>query len=196
VSPIFYEDSLGAKLAEKFTESTDRVREAELDYIDDPAELERAENAVHDLDVTPDYGIVSGDWVVVFGPSKISGILDVAGPSAMLIAMPLDAEGIAYCWDPYPPADMPGAATPAEHAVDQPFSLKVAPADSERARELLADARPGSPLVAGVPATHELTPEAQANRSVLSATSLILLYGFGIGFALLGALFWLIRYLR
>ena len=48
----------------------DRVRETELDYIDDPAELERAENAVHDLDVTPDYGIVSDDWVTVFGPSK------------------------------------------------------------------------------------------------------------------------------
>jgi hypothetical protein len=196
MSPLFYEDSLGAKLSEMMTEAADRAHEAEMELIDDPEALERAENAVHDLDTTPDYGIVADDWVTVFGPSKVSGILDVAGPAAMLITMPLDAEGIAYCWDPYPPADMPGAATPAEHGVDMPFSLLVAPMDERRARDLLADSRAGSRLVAGVPATHDLTPEAKVNRRMLSTTSLVLLYGVGIAVTVLSFVFWLIERLR
>ncbi len=196
MSPIFYEDSLGAKLAEKAAQATDRAREAELAYIDDPEALERAEQEVHNLDVTPDYSAVGDDWVVVFGPSKVSSVIDVAGPTAMLIAMPLDAEGIAYCWDPYPPQDMPGAATPAEHAADRPFSILVAPENAERARELLAGTREGSTGVTGVAATHERTPEALRARRVLSGSSLVLLYGAIAVAMVISIVLWLVERLQ
>ena len=39
MSPLFYEDSLGAKLAEKMKLATDKVREEENAYIEDPEAL-------------------------------------------------------------------------------------------------------------------------------------------------------------
>ncbi|NTU70388.1 MAG: hypothetical protein HGB10_00980 [Coriobacteriia bacterium] len=187
MSPIFYEDSLGEKLARKATEAMDAAHEENLDEIEDLGELERAEAAVRGVDPQADYEALSEDRVVVFGPTKLSGILDVAGFNARLIAMPLDSEGIAYAWDPYPPEEMPGTATPVYHAVDRPFSLLVNAEDEDRARALLT-ANAGSSGLAGFVAEPQRTPEAAATRRRFSATTFMLLYGLGLIVAILGAL--------
>jgi hypothetical protein len=193
MTPIFYEDSLGAKLAEKARAAMDKGRHpgtppavstSDQDLIDDPATLAAAEAATHRVNPEDEYERYAEDWVVVFGPSKVSGILDVAGFSAALIAMPLAAEGIEYLWTPYPPEEMPGTAAPFEHGADMPFSLLVAPDDSERAREIIT-AIPGTRSLGGVPATHDRSADVRSDRRFGASALLVLGYGLGIASTIL-----------
>ena len=189
MSPLFYEDSLGAKLAEKAQAALTAAREqgehpeavelatGDVALVDDPSALAEAELAARRVDPHSDSERMSRDGVTVFGPSKLSGVIDVAGVNARVITMPLDAEGIEYVWHPYPPEEMPGPAAAFQHAADRPFSLLVAPADSTRACEVLK-AYPGSKGSLGAVATHDRTPEAARSRRTLAWVLLIVMFGF------------------
>ena len=183
MTPLFYEDSLGARLAEKAHDAIERVGSADDELIDDPAALEAAQAEVNTEDPYREYAAAGSDWVVVLGPTKLSGLLDVAGANACVITMPLDAEGIPYVWDPYPPEEMPGATNPYRVA-DRPFSLLVAPQNAAAARSLLAAVRPGASLPAGMPATHALTPQAASSRRELAWTLLVIFFGTDLLIAL------------
>jgi hypothetical protein len=147
-----YEDSLGAKLVEGVQSVLDAPGSADDELIDDADELDAAQRAANGQDPEAVYAEVGADWVAVFGPSKLSGFWDVAGWNASMVTMPLVAEAIVYAWDPYPPEEMPGTAAPFIHLIDRPFTLLVAPADADRARELIA-AVPGADTQFGMPAT-------------------------------------------
>lgn len=190
MTPLFYEDSLGAKVAERLV----HLPSADDELVEDPAALEAAQEAVNAEDPYAIYGKVDPDWVPVFGPSKLSGMIDIAGKNACLITMPLDAEGIAYAWDPYPPEEMPGA-TSHLRAVDRPFTLLVAPEDAERARELLAVSQPGSQRPVGVTASHPLTADATSARRELAWTLLVIFIGSGVAAWAAWGLYALFRFL-
>lgn len=162
MSPLFYEDSLGAKLAEKASAAMDVVRNAENECIEDPEALAQAESEVMGIDPEDDYDNVDADWVAVFGPSKLSGMMDNAGFTARLITAPLETADIPHVWDPYPPEEMPSFRV-GYGAVDRPFTLLV-PADRlEEARELLRGTV-GSAVQFGAPAGLDRIPAVDSTR--------------------------------
>lgn len=167
-SPVFYEDSLGAKMVDAWN----NLGSADDELIEDPKALRAAQREVNGEDPEAVYSEVQSDWVAVFGPSKVSSILDAPGSNACIITMPLVAAGIRYAWDPYPPEEMPGSAYPADHLIDRAFTLLVAPQDAREARSLLS-ARPGAPTSVGAAATHDFEPDAASNRFVLAAVIFI-----------------------
>lgn len=162
MSPLFYEDSLGAKLAEKADAAMNAAHEAENEFVEDPEALARAEAEVCDVDPEDDYKQVTADWVVAFGPSKLSGLIDSAGFTARLLTGPLETADIPHVWDPYPPEEMPSFRV-GYGAVDRPFSLLV-PADRlDEARELITGTV-GSAAQFGMVASPGRTPQAAAKR--------------------------------
>lgn len=161
MTPMFYEVSLGAKVAEQWG----RLGSADDELLDDPGALEAAQRAANAEDPEAVYAEMTEDWVPVFGPSKLSGIIDVAGFNASFVTMPLAAEGISYAWSPYPPEEMPGAAYPNEHLLDRPFTLLVARPDAQHARELISE-DVGSRTLLGIPSTHQREPAAAKRRRV------------------------------
>jgi len=162
VNRLFYEDSLGAKIAEKASAAMDAAHDAETEFVDDPEALARAEAEVAGVNPEDAYRQVTAEWVTVFGPSKLSGLIDSAGFTGRLLTSPLEAADIPHVWDPYPPEEMP-AFRIGYGAVDRPFSLMV-PADrADEARELLT-ATVGSAFSCGMPAGLERTPEVVATR--------------------------------
>jgi hypothetical protein len=175
-APLFWEDSLGEKLAEKAGDAWASLASADDELVDDPAALAEALREVNAEDPEAIYAQVEADWVPVFGPSKLSGLLDVAGPSACVVTMPLAANDIEFAWQPYPPEEMPGACMPSSHAVDRPFTLFVAPENVARAHDLLT-AIPGSAVHSGLTSTHELAPEARAARRTLAWTLFVVFLG-------------------
>jgi hypothetical protein len=134
VTPLFYEDSLGAKLADAFNS----LPSADDGLIEDPEELDAAQAAVNGHDSHASYARVRPGWVAVFGPAKLDGMLSSAGISASVLTMPLDAEEIAYVWEPYAPQDAPSTTDNYGRAFPRPFTLLVGPADAQRAKQLLA----------------------------------------------------------
>ena len=68
MSPLFDEDSLGARLAEKATTAMDGARYAEDPFVEDPEALALAEAEVSGIDPEDDYENLTADWVVAFGP--------------------------------------------------------------------------------------------------------------------------------
>jgi len=169
MSPIFYEDSLGAKLAEKAQAAMDRARDRaeyspdDLALIEDPAALAAAEAATRGVDPGDAYGQVTEEWVAVMGPSKLSGIVDNAGFTARLVTAPLEAAGIPSVWDPYPPEEMPSYRY-GYGAVDRPFTLLVPASQAAEATQLL-DTHVGSASPIGLPAEHERSLEARNKRA-------------------------------
>lgn len=192
MTPLFYEDSLGAKAVEAW----ESLGSADDELIDDPAELAAAQAEVNGEDPEAVYADVTPQWVAVFGPSKLSGIADVAGANACVITMPLEAAGISFAWDPYPPEEMPGAAYPSEHVADRPFTLLVAPADADRAR-LAITASPGAPTPVGAPSSHDREPDAVNKRLTLGWALFLAFIGPSALLALSGgayAIYHLLRY--
>lgn len=128
-APMFYEDSLGAKAAE----ALENLPSADDELIDDPVALEAAQAEVNAVD--PDAGnpVAGTDWIAIYGPERLGGTQTEADQNAAILTMPLDAEGIPYAWDPFPPQGMYVA-----RGVARPFTLRVAPEDARRARELVA----------------------------------------------------------
>ena len=192
-APLFYEDSLGEKLAEAIR----NLPNADDELIDDAEALDEAQREVNAEDPEAVYARVAPDWVPVFGPSKLSGLLDIAGANACVITMPLDAEGIAYVWDPYPPEEMPGVTSPSR-ALDRPFTLLVSPQDAARARELISS-RPGSSMPPGLAASHDRSAEAISPRRELAWSLFVVFLGMDVLAALVwGAyqLYHLLRYHR
>jgi hypothetical protein len=174
MSPLFYEDSLGAKLVEKANAAMDAAREqtahpesvelstSDTVLVEDPEALAQAELAVRRVDPEGDYEEITEDWVAVMGPSKLSGLIDNAGFSSRLVTAPLDSADIPYAWDPYPPEEMPGYRV-GYGAVDRPFTLFVPPSYAGEARGLLT-AGVGSATVFGLPATVERGAESSKRR--------------------------------
>jgi len=140
MSPLFYEDSMGAKLAEKAAEAMDRARDADGDPVEDHEALEHAETEVRAGRPDDQYEQLTSDWVPVVRPSVISGILGPPGISAMMLTSPLDSEGIEYVWAPYPPESMP-LFRPSGGAFDRPFWILVPAASFQDARVLLGGLR-------------------------------------------------------
>jgi hypothetical protein len=149
MSPLFYEDSLGDKLVHKLDEVAERVHELDADIVEDPEELERAEQAVAAGDSTDAYEQTTDDWVPAFTLSKISGLMDNAGWSGSMLTMPLEANDIPFVWDPYPPDEMP-AFRPGYGVVDRPFQILVPASRLREACELLGEKR-GSASFVGLP---------------------------------------------
>ena len=178
MSPLFWEDSLGAKLSEKMKTRTDAVRELESAYIDDPEELERAEEAVHDAGEqgADRYERVTSDWVPAVGPIKISGLMDAAGPNGCLLSAPLEANCIPFAWDPYPPEEMPSYRY-GYGAIDRPFKILVPPERLAEARKLLGGLS-GSASFIGLPVDIPRTPDSKRKRR-MSAWILVLVF-FGV----------------
>jgi hypothetical protein len=118
--PLFYEDSLGAKLSQKWNE----LGSADDELIDDPAALEAAQRAADGVDPevppTPDVS----QWVPLLSAVRLSGMMTMAGAGGFALTSALDAAGIPHTWDPYPPEEMP-AFRPAYGAIDRPFTLLV-----------------------------------------------------------------------
>ena len=201
MTPLFYEDSLGAKLVEKAKAAAAEAEQAraeraskpmpargsaDLDLIDDPAALDAAEREVQGGSPEDAYAEFGPDWVAVFGPTKLSGLLDVAGFTAAIVTMPLAAEGIEFAWSPDPPEMMPGPAYANDHLLDMAFTLYVAPADASAALGLISEI-PGSRISAGIASTHERGPEATSKRRTLAWALLIAFLGVD-AIALLGYL--------
>ncbi len=174
MSPLFYEDSLGEKLAEKARAAMDAARDCDEELVDDPDALARAEAEVARVDPQDDYEHVTADWVAVLDPSKLSGLMDVAGFNGWLLTAPLEAAGVPHCWDPYPPEDMPGFRV-GYGAVDRPFTLLV-PADRLAEAQSLLRAELGakkasSDLPPVWPTRRGLKPPARTGRGPSSGSS-------------------------
>lgn len=107
-----------------------------LDYIADPAALAFAESAARAVDRNAVFDQVNEKWVELLGPTVISGLTGSAGLNGFRITSPLEAAGIPYMWQPYPPEEMP-AFRPAYGAVDRPFTLFVPRSYLDSAREAL-----------------------------------------------------------
>jgi len=120
-------------------EDDDYADDEQLDgdeLVADQAVLEAAERAVRTLDPDARFSEVDEGWVELLGPTVISGLTGSAGLNGFRITAPLEASGIPFIWQPYPPEEMP-AFRPAYGAVDRPFTLFVPKNYLESAREAL-----------------------------------------------------------
>ncbi|MDR3687140.1 MAG: hypothetical protein P4L93_09320 [Coriobacteriia bacterium] len=210
MTPLFYEDSLGARLVEKAKESAAAAEQAraqranrpmpargsaDLELLDDPTALDDAERGVRGGDPEDAYAEFNSDWVAVFGPSKLSGLLDVAGFAAAIVTMPLAAEAIDFVWSPYPPEMMPGPAYANDHLLDMPFTLYVHPADASAALALISEV-PGSGISAGIACTHERGARAEGNRRTLAWGLVVAFLGVDVLVLLTGVAYWIYHLLR
>jgi hypothetical protein len=135
--PVFYEDSLGERIARGLTEGSS----ADDELMEDRAAFEAAQAAVNGRSAAVQPTL---DWVAVAGPIVFSMGTEFPGVIAAQITMPLDAAEIEYAWDPYPPAEMPLALEPTGVLASRKFTLLVPPKDANVAVALLDDARPES----------------------------------------------------
>jgi riboflavin kinase/FMN adenylyltransferase len=103
------------------------------EIVDDPAALASAQLIADSADPMGAYHAAESDWVRAIKPVRMSGLLTAAGAGSFAYSATLEAAGIPFAWDPYPPESMPGFR-PAYGAFDRPFSMLVPP-------EYLADAR-------------------------------------------------------
>ncbi len=103
--------------------------------VSDPEALEAAEQAAaHSAPVYFD-DIATGEWVAVIPPLEFYGVL--AGVNkAFAVSAPLEAAGIPFAWDPYPPDQRP-SGLPGAGSYDQPFTLLVPLGSFEEARVLV-----------------------------------------------------------
>ena len=103
--------------------------------VSDPEALEAAEQAAaHSAPVYFD-DIATGQWVAVMPPLEFYGVL--AGVNkAFAVSAPLEAAGIPFAWDPYPPDQRP-SGLPGAGSYDQPFTLLVPVGSFEEARVLV-----------------------------------------------------------
>lgn len=173
MTPLFYEDSLGAKIAEVLAPPRHARRPlsaAEADHIGDLDLLEDADAlaaAEREVAVTAQYGRepALNQWVRVFGPAKISGFLDAAGGAEFVFSAPLAAADIPFRWQPYAPGLMP-CYRPGDGSVDRPFSIEVPSECEAEAREALAalDVEPTAWGQFALPFHAERTDEAYAYR--------------------------------
>ena len=103
--------------------------------VSDPDALEAAEEAA--ARSAPVYfdDIAVGEWVAVMPPLEFYGAL--AGVNkAFAVSAPLEAAGIPFAWDPYPPDQRP-SGLPGAGSYDQPFTLLVPAGSYEDARVLV-----------------------------------------------------------
>ena len=106
--------------------------------VTDPETLEAAEQAAsHRAPVHFD-DIATGEWTPVVGPVEFYGSLG-AGAKAFMVTAPLEAAGIPFAWDPYPPAERP-LGLPGAGSYDQPFTLRVPVGSFEEAHFLTQQA--------------------------------------------------------
>ncbi len=115
--------------------------------VSDPEALEAAEDAAaHSAPVYFD-DIAVGEWVAVVPPLEFYGAL--AGVNkAFAASAPLEAAGIPFAWDPYPP-DLRPSGLPGAGSYDQPFTLLVPKGSYEEARVLVEAALESVPAHEG-----------------------------------------------
>jgi len=104
--------------------------------VSDPDSLRAAEIAVSEAQATDTYAKSGEEWVELVGRRRLSGLFGDAGYTAAIVTAPLQAAGIPFVWDPYPPEQMP-AFRVGYGAVDRPFSLMVPASRLEEARALI-----------------------------------------------------------
>jgi len=107
--------------------------------VEDPDALAYAEVEVAGLNAQDAYRRSDEEWVELIGKRKLSGIFGVAGYTAALVTAPLQAAGIPFTWDPYPPEAMP-SFRPAYGVFDASFSLLVPKSRFEEARAVMESA--------------------------------------------------------
>jgi hypothetical protein len=106
--------------------------------VSDPDVLEAAEQAVaHSAPIYFD-DIATGEWTAVVPPLEFYGTLAGVNKSFAVTA-PLEAAGIPFAWDPYPPDQRP-SGLPGAGSYDQPFTLMVPSGAYEDARALVESA--------------------------------------------------------
>jgi hypothetical protein len=183
MTPLFYEDSLGAKIAEHLASSRIEARQVgaarraaalsscadhagDAELLDDVEALAAAEILAAEHDPLAPTGEPGDEWVTIFGPAKISGFFDAPWPAGFIFVAPLAAAGIPNRWEPYPPELMPGFRA-GTNAVDRPFSLTV-PAqfahEASSAMATLGVEATGRWSQFGVPLRADRTAEAIADR--------------------------------
>lgn len=173
--PLFYEDSFGAKLAEKWNDWWNTGTSADDELIEDREALDAAEAELRDCDPMEQSAVRRNDWVPVFGPAKISGLLDIPGPASFLLAGRLASMGIPSAWSPFPPELMSQFGRFAGSlCFDRPFTLLVPPADLPAAAEALDSigAYPSRPSLYEPPIHPALDAEA-ARRRLIAAWALV-----------------------
>jgi len=106
--------------------------------VSDPEALERAEQAASNSAPVYFDDIATGEWTAVVGPVEFYGSLG-AGAKAFMVTAPLEAAGIPFAWDPYPPDQRP-LGLPGAGSFDQPFTLLVPVGSYEEARQLTQEA--------------------------------------------------------
>jgi hypothetical protein len=180
--PLFYEDSLGAKLVEKWNDWWSTGSSADDELIEDREALDAAEAELRDCDPLEQSAAHASDWVPVFGPAKISGLLDIPGPASFLLAGRLASVGIPAAWSPFPPELMSQFARFAGSlCFDRPFTLLVSPEDLPAAAEELDSigAYPSRSSLYELPIHPALDAEA-ARRRLIAARALVLVLVPGI----------------
>lgn len=105
--------------------------------VEDPLALEAAERAVAGAPAPSSCGPAcgTGEWVTVFGPSRLSSLLSDGGSSGALIAGPLADANIPFMWSPFAP-ELAQSARPDFNFMRE-FSLMVPAEYAEEARTVL-----------------------------------------------------------
>jgi len=116
---------------------------AEDPDIYDPQTLAAAQ-AIADADESSRQIAVGDDWVPVLTHTRVSGVFESAVHGAFVITAPLEAAGIPYAWDPYPPEEM-SSFRPAYGAIDRTFSLLVPRNRAEEVRDIIAEMNTAQP---------------------------------------------------
>jgi hypothetical protein len=109
--------------------------------IEDPAALEAAERAVSSgrpMDVYEEY---QEDWVEVLGPTALGSLMSSGAVGAFMITSPLQAAGIPFVWQPFPPEEQQNIRPDFNYWMR--FSLHVPPEYAATATELLGGNYPG-----------------------------------------------------
>lgn len=104
------------------------------EFVDDPEALAAAEAAVRAMPEPKQY-VRDDSWVAVFGPQRLSSLVEDGGSQGAIVAGPLADAGIRFSWDPMPPEH--GQTARPDFNWLRTFTLYVPAQDADAARELL-----------------------------------------------------------
>lgn len=142
----------------------------------DPQTLAAAQ-AIADADESSRQIAVGDDWVPVLTHTRVSGVFESAVHGAFVITAPLEAAGIPYAWDPYPPEEM-SSFRPAYGAIDRTFSLLVPRNRADEVRDIIAEMNTARP--AAEPPLHGSIITSDTSRKAVIWVLLFAFLGFDV----------------
>jgi riboflavin kinase/FMN adenylyltransferase len=104
--------------------------------VEDVAALSAAEAAVARIDPYECYQGFDDTWVEVMELPGLSRAATTGGVEAFMVTTPLEAAGIPFAWDPFPPSDQYRVRP--DFITSRTFKLLVPPDYAEEARQVLA----------------------------------------------------------